>query len=190
MARLIIRCPTHGPVPADDILGGTSNSVVMIDNSARCPICGAFARIENGEYSFDDRKGISLAKFTPITPAQAHRLRTVATWAREQLDTGAAEVEVRQSIDTALAKNAPGWKPVLDALLSTRAVNLYQFLGFILMLIVFFGLDPASQNDNPAPTIDVEELGDLLDRYLDGHIETPLAAPEAPKSEDPPAQDA
>lgn len=196
MATIIGDCPNHGPVALDYIVGG-SGTMTMTGAQASCPLCGAMARIPDGEYSFDDDRKPGWTYFKPITPAQAIRLKTAAEWARQELDAGADQQIVKQKIDAVLANNAPAWKTVIDALLSTRAVNLYQLLGFILMLLVFFGLDPASQDTQPSapPQISVDQLREMLDEYLehDPGSDTPLPPlpePEAPTQEQPPIQGA
>jgi len=104
-----------------------------------------------------------------ITPAQAVRVKTAAQWAIDQLEHGVDEARVKQKVDAVLDKHAPAWKSTIDVLLSTRAVNLYQLLGFIMMLLVFFGLDPASQQttEPPQPAISGDQLREMLDDYLD-----------------------
>ncbi|GEM_PF-7021199 len=150
-----------------DYMIGGAGTVRITGGQATCPMCGEMAQIPDGEYSFDDDKRPGWTYFKPITPAQAARVKTVAEWARAELDRGAEDGRIKERIDDVLEKNAPGWKKVIDALLSTRAVNLYQLLGFILMLLVFFGLDPAHQQKEGPPKISVDQLGQLLDEYLE-----------------------
>lgn len=186
-------CPNHGPVMVDNVFGGVG-TVAMTGSSASCPMCGAVSRIPDGEYTFDDELRPGWTYFKPITPAQAVRLRNAARWGQAQLAAGADDQLVKQKIDAVLEKNAPAWKSVIDVMLSTRAVSLYQLLGFILMLIVFFGLDPASQNETPrAPEITVDQLRDLFDEFLEresgsGTPLPPVPEPEAPTPEQPPTQ--
>lgn len=185
-------------------------------NYEQCPLCGARADVMEGVFDFDESgipalidgpiwtrlllQRIATADKTlvRITPAQASQIRATATWARVQLDEGSDSATVKEAVDTVLATHAPAWKAVFDALLSTRAINLYQLLGFILMLLVFFGLDPASNSeDKPEPPeISVDQLHELLEEYLDESgtgSGTPTPSPrgsEDPTPEPEPTQEA
>ncbi|MFJ6427528.1 hypothetical protein [Microbacterium maritypicum] len=185
MAKILARCPIHGPVEVVDAFSG-AGTVALVASAARCPVCGSFAPILDGNYSFDDVRRPGVTVFKPITPAQAVRVKTAVTWAKEQLDTGVDDEIVKEKVDAVLAQHAPGWKRAIDVLLSERAVNLYQLLGFILMLLVFFGLDPASQSSGPAPVPELtsDQVEEMLEEYLRDHG-TESEAPPAPES--PPA---
>lgn len=170
MASILAHCPVHGVIRAQNVFGGVG-TVTVVGSAVTCPDCGRPARILDGDYTFDDHSRPGVTVFKPITRAQAVRLKTAVTWAKDQLDAGADGEMVKDKVDAVLEKHAPGWKKVIDQLLSERAVNLYQLLGFILMLLVFFGLDPASQaGDAPtAPEITDEQIRELFDEYLDEH---------------------
>lgn len=169
-------CGFEGEVPGGlTITGSVVAHVRMRGNVVTCPECGAEARamegefiVKQGEVEFLSGPEWTRAMIHRISPAQAVRVKSVTTWAMAQIASGTDEAIVKGKVDAVLDRDAPGWKKVMDALLSDRAVSLYQLLGFILMLLVFFGVDPTSQPD-PAPQeapITVDQLRELLDDYL------------------------
>lgn len=197
MATIPARCPIHGMVRVESVIVGAA-TIQMIGGTASCPICGASSTIPDGAYTFDDAARPGVTWFKPITPAQAQKIKTAVTWAKSQLEAGADDELVKQKIDAVLVKHAPGWKKVIDTLLSTRAVNLYQLLGFILMLLVFFGLDPVNQAEqSPAvPQLTDDQVCEMFDEYLDQRgtesdkPTLPTPAPVEPTPEVQPTQEA
>lgn len=169
----------------------------MIGNFTNCPRCsGRMVPIVDGTYTFDDERGQATI-FQPPTRAQAIRIKTAVQWAQQALESGGDEAFVKEKIDAVIERDAPLWKGVIDALLSEKAVNLYALLGFILMLLVFFGLDPASQQEKtePAPSITIDQMRDLFEEFVRGGTDSdtpslPSPGQEAPKLEGPPTMEA
>lgn len=156
---------------ATDAWPATSGMGIHIPGgSTACPICGVSSDFVNGVYAADD-SGQGTATLS-LTSEQTSLLRAAAAWGRDQLQAGAEQSDVEEQIHAALERHAPAWKRAIDALTATRTINVIQLLGFILMLLTFFGVDPAGVGHNSDPGItDVDSfedrLRDLFDEYLE-----------------------
>jgi hypothetical protein len=148
----------------------------------------------DGVYS--ETGGVVSAILRP-TPAQAIRLRNFLAWGIQQVEEGTSSEEVvRKRLDKMLEREAPAWRRAVDALLSERAMSLYQLLGFLMMLLTFFGLDPANQSaisHEPPPAITEDQMRQLFDEYIEqlpvpSEPSPPDPEPEAPKPEPPTIQ--
>ncbi|BFM23506.1 hypothetical protein CHE218_05480 [Microbacterium sp. che218] len=172
----------HGIHESEHLFEG-SGTMIMTGGTMDCPICGRPSPIVDGDYA-QARDGRPRAVLRP-TPAQAARLKNFLQWGLIQVQEGTADEEdLRKRLDQILEKEAPAWRKAVSALLSERAVDLYQLLGFLMLLLTFFGLDPAHQaevNDAPPPAITQDEMRELFDEYLEqlpGSNERDQPAPE------------
>ncbi len=149
---------------------------------APCPTCRESYRVLDGTYLLNDAHGLDTI-FHPPTPAQAKRLEAVTRWAMQELNDGGDQERVRARVDDAITKNAPGWKKVLDHLLSDEAANLATILSLILTVLMFFGFQPSAPA--PAPTgLTEDQLRQILEEIheRDTGSGTPLPEPRTPEA--------
>lgn len=195
----VIVCEIHGVQQHVGAIGLPDDGQVtlIVNGTADCPVCGRPSEVVNGTYhSVSGRVDV----ISNVSPAQVSLLREAVQWAQEALRAGVDDATVREEIDKALEANAPGWKKAIDAVLSDKVVNAAQLLGFILMLLMFFGVEPGGAQEAPAPApappaITEDEMRRLFEEYFGEERETdtpipPAPAPEAPTSEEPPTTEA
>ncbi|MGC5223261.1 hypothetical protein ACPW96_11805 [Micromonospora sp. DT81.3] len=167
-----------------------------------CPRCGGRARTMEGQFNMDSQGRVDVLSgpqwtrdlVVRMTPAQARKIHTVATWAEAELAKPDVDEErVRERIDQVVERNAPVLKKFLDVMLSQRAGTLYQLLAFILTVVVLFAPQLGGGEPVPDPGITEDQMRDLFEQYFAPETDSdtptpPNPGPEAPTPEPPPTK--
>lgn len=101
-----------------------------------------------------------------MSATQARSLFDAVLWAQDQLAEEAAPDDVAATIDETVQAEAPWLTSFLDGALVGRAVTIEQRLGFIMVLLTFFGFDPVHTDSLTSDSIAPDELHELFAHHF------------------------